>query len=662
MYFLIFVLIFVFPIFGMEQPLPVVQLQNYTLVSNDGKEIALEGDLVRDFAPGLAEKFRSGFKESQGRITISDLDSQALQNFKILLEQTKKKELDLRRYNDVIIRDVELRMKLVPHTQYVGEVPREQKELEVQTRILIEGMHKVRAEAYKYAAQLKEELQKLPEIGEHFLALFNEAVKWQVPYILELALAQFAADQIDIKDGYKEFKDLDPRAQLFYLHEVGFSSESIISVYQWIVALAEAQATKAIQSNKELYDDIIEKIVEFTVQNIVAILAKNPTFKNLFAKEEYKAIGELLRQELVKMNLHFFTTIIRPAVRWPGQQRPYVDSLGGSFIALHDTNPQNNIYDWQNKIFRSSTEISKSDIRYILWGPDLLVGYTEFYIYISDINTGEGIFYNDLQSGNIEQVLPITNNKILIRNWHNELLTFIYDREHKNLTKAHTQSSVADILSINENEYLLVNKYKYQGNYNLKISLNKVGQTKPVKQTIINMPTQFFIRSRKISNQEVGIIVGLVQIPEPQMRFKYLNVSIPDLHIVSLDLPQLLRVGYSPMTFEYLLAGEEGSNKISLYNVASQTMIPLPEKLSSVVALDKNRIAAFDQQSNIFVILFIPHVSTLSEILDELQRRVVPRQEPQKRPASPEPIRPVPAAAKGLNPEAKRQRPEKPNG
>lgn len=671
---------------AMEQPSQVAQLENYTLISNDGKEVILDGNLVRNYASGLAEQFRSGFKEAQGKLAVLHFDGQTLQNFKMLLEQTAKKEVELQRYNEIVSSGVNAEIELAPGRMYVGQGTKEQQISNYQMQELVKGMYRVRAKVYEYAAQLKDEIEKLPEIGEHFLALFNEIVKWRVPYILELALGQFAAENIDIKDGFQKLKGLDPRAQLFYLHEVDFTVESIEDLYKWVVELSNTPA-QTIQSNKDLYDDIVEKLIEFSAQNIQSILAKHPNFKSLFEMIAFNLMGELLRKEFLKEKYNnLFMTILRTAKRWGPHSTilPYVSSLGGTFIALHDKDQSNNIYDWQNKVFKSSSQLgSQSNTQYVLWGADRLVGHLATNIYVYDINTGKRIFYTQLNIGeNIKEIVPITSNQLFIVGTMHKVYKFTL-KEKNTYSIEKLLDRTLGVSAINNQEFVAV---EYTGNLLKRLTLRNSNNRILKELPIPDADTYMFLSTlRKISNEKIEILLYRVS-RAGFYDLKYIIVSIPDLQLISVSDFEIEYIptyyyGFLPITTNYILVKEIHSSfsnlmpenaNIYLYDVISKIKFPL-ERISSAVVLDKNQIIGFDKITNNFVTQFIPYTSTLSEILDEIQRKTVPPspqslifipQKPQlqKRPVSPVPEVTIPAAAKGLKPEAheaKRPREEK---
>lgn len=622
-------------------PLAVVSFDRYTLVGNDGKEVVLEGDLVRAYLPGLADKFRAGMIEGQtGKIRVNDLDGQALANLKSLIL----------RYHE-LYRDIVRQKEQLSQTLSVEEYLNREASL---NKILKQ--------------QMSLKLENLPEIGDHFIALFKEMIAWDMPTTLEEAMAGFAVRYVDITTAHELLKNIDPQAQLLYLNEAEVSVDSIVKTLEWIVELENNPLTQGLESFA-LIEKARTKVIDFIIQNMRTILVKNPDFKNLFEKPEFRNIGNFLKQELLKkMDSNLFTTVVRPARRKSGElhYRPFVSSLGGEFIALRDAHPQNNIYNWKSKTFKSSPELKKSvpemgkpTYKYLLMGSDLLIQYGfSPSISIYDLNTGQRIFNSDLNIGFIEEVLWSDHEIILVKNNQNLVYTFRYDRQNRkfartsdishNVSGRANQESLIGIFLINKYDYILV-KNNFL-NRNTTISLYRIDIEEPIKE--IYVTGNFVSPVRKISNNTLGGVIL------SEGKNKYLKISIPDLEITSNDFPLLPNIkNYIPITFEYIFL--EIEDKLSLYNVVSQTMSSLVGKFNSPIFLDKNHIAAFDRQSNNFVIQFIPQTSTVSEILAELQKKLVPVQVQPKRAAEQEPERPVPAAAQGVKPEAKRPREEK---
>lgn len=678
------------PLMGMEQPLPVARLENYILISNNGNEIVLDGNVVREYLPGLAERFHKGMKEASGKIVIQDLDGNALANLQELINhyQRLKKDFDGRKAQAQ--QKVNKALDQLEKEKISAAAKQERKK-----EILEEYSSDLSYLDDSQVEQLSNKIQELPQIGEHFIPLFKELVGWQVSLEIEQAMAKFAAYNVGITQGYDLFKDIDPHAQLLYLAQADLSVNEIIKVLEWFIELENNPIANQMP-NLELFGKIRTKIVDFIAQNIGAILVRYPDFKNILERPEFKNLSEPLRETIVKKNQQFFTKILRAAIPWPGgpgamqEYVPFVSDLANQVIALHDRESKYNIYDFKNRTFKNSNVISqKLPLRstywntfgtgYILWGSDRLIVYSGSNLYLYDINTGQRLFGSDLRIGNFIKIQTINNNQILVKNNNSELYLFGYDQERNTFRLINkSEKPIWDFVVLNDHEYL--GMLVKQLDNTVYIFKYNVAQMKMTEEKYISIPEGSFLAGmRKINNDEVVIWIthGEADLPT-----QYLRIAIPDLNVISsynIPLQIIGRLGESteivPMNSGYALIKEgrmgPRSFQFFLYNIKTETKIPL-EKLKSVIVLDKNHIAAFDQQSNNFVIVFVSQTSTLDEILNEIQREMAhqPAQpvavQLQKRAASPTlEERPIPAAAQGARtevPEVKRKRPEKPNG
>lgn len=604
-------------VLSMEQPLPMVQLQNYTLISNDGQEITLDGDWVREYLPGLAERVelstKHGMSEGAGKVTIKDLNGQALLNFKSLLTDY----ITLRRAFDKQAEHMAQKASIEDYLTYLEQSDKRIKE------------------------QLNIKIEKLPQIGDHFIPLFKEMIGWQMPVIIEESMAYVAVRLLNPQEAYELFKNLDPLAQLLYLNEVEFSVDSIVKLLEWLVTLENNPIAQFLEGFG-LFEKVRTKIIDFVAQN---------------------------SQKL------FPITIIRPGHLWAGST-PFISDLGDQIIALHDNSQIKNIYDFKKDGFKSLKWISspKREEGYVFWNPDKLIIYEETSFDVYDINTSKKIFApsmtKHLKISPIRQIVPISNDQLLIIDKSRTI--------HKLTIKADKSYSiepilynVLDIVKINDSEYISVERYQN----NLRLTLRKINNAELLKELSIAGLANYSLNFlKKISNNELGMV--LTPAPGNFVTLKYVIVSIPDLKLTAVeDFVYTYRPGqyqyykFIPMNAHRILIREISPEKTAIYffDVFSKVKTSL-ERFSSAVVLDKNHIAAFDQRTNNFEIQFFPQFATLSEILDEIQKKSAPQlqrpKQPQpalKRPVPPATETPIPAAAKGLKPEAreiKRQRSE----
>lgn len=624
-----------------QQPLPLAQLQNYVLVSSNGKEIIFDGNLVREFLPGLAERVaiaaKQGMKEATGKVAIADLDGQALSNLKSLLTDYVNLKNSFEFQN-------ERRAQHVTTQEYINLIASSNKRIQEQLTFRIEN---------------------LPHIEDHFITLFHEMIGWGVPEVLQVAMARLAADLLTIPDAYQVMvnkddpqKNTDPRVQLLYLSEAEFSVDSIIKVFEWFAEL-ENNPTKL--ENFDLLSKVSTKIVEFTAPNVQLILAKYPHFRNLFEKPEFKSIGELLAQAFAKIPQIVFTRIIRPGQRWLfSQTTPFVSGLGDQIIALHDNNPANNIYDFKTDTFKSFRMFSNMGNRgCIFWKPQRIVCPSGKNIHIYDIGAEQKIFDQNLHLHSlISKILLLDNNIFLV--WSDAVYKFIYDEKDKSYSfeRVFGNEFAWEVTAINEQEYIAVNLN------NFHIYRRNISQDKALKE--VKLPVFRLVHAiKKINNNEVGIILE-----KHNLQFTYLILSIPDLKILSSEDFLVDRDVTKPIPLDaHHVLFKKNNGSVHIYNVISKETIPL-EIFGDLVVLNKNHIATFDRKTNNFIIQFLPHVSSLNEIFDKLQENMPVAQQVvqprRKRSVSPPAQAPrIPAAAKGLRPEVpetKQPRLEKPNG
>lgn len=655
---------------SMEQP-RIAVLDTYKLQGNKGSEVTFPGTVVRELLPGLAEQFRLGMKEAAGTISIHNLDQEGLQVLKRWLnkiypiqQQFEKKIVEIRTDTDKHLKNI-----VFPEQEKQSEVAEKNK--------IVENANKQMEQTiFEMVLQAKSELEKLPGIGEYFLEIFNNFIKWNAHLILAESSGYFAAEQIDFSndDTFNQLQLLDPEAQLLYLYRAEYTLENIYRAYEWFKTLTDTPTIVAQENNRNLLDAVAQKLIAFTVAHIEDILKKYPTFKNLITEPQFAAIGKMLRAELVEkpMPISFFLKILRTAVPWSAEKLPFVTDLDDQIVALRDNSKEKNIFDFKTNNFKSFPWISSSDksATFVFWNPDRLISYPTqsnmgitFDVY--DLKTGRKIFMPSmtkaLEIQPIRSIIPITNNQLLILDDANNLYKLTI-KEDKSYTIARFLENVFRIIKMNDQEFISVEKQPDI----FHLSLRKIDSGQILKvlkvEGLANYSLNFI---RKISNNEVGMV--LTPPPADVATLRYLVVSIPDLKVSSLnDFTYRYQPDhynyykFIPMNSQLILIKEiskwNNKEKIILFNVVSKGIIELS---GSAIVLDANHLAAWNQKN--FVIEFIIQNATLLEILDEIQKNIV-TQPPQiqKRPApvqSPA-ITPAAKGSKSEAPESKRQKSE----
>lgn len=594
----------------MEQPAPVPaapQVPTYTLIGNDNQPVQIARNLIQQYAPVLAEKFTAlGFKEAQtGQINLPDLDGQALQNFKSLLEQTAALEEINRKSTIEITQQMQQALANVVLPEGQGQMERE-----IRNKIVAEGDLAIAGMKIRSIERLKIILEELPKIGDHFLNLFNSIVQWRVPFILESAFGKFAIQHLNFLDvgDFKQLTDpsFAPRAQLLYLHNLEFNLTNYAKAYEWISLLLQNPAATADKQNKELLDPIINRINVFTLENIMQLLQANSEFKNLFLAPQMAIISDALRAKLIEKNFSFFEKKI--------MEMPHV-----LFYTLY-------------LIDKNSVLLAKGDDAEVI-----------------DLKTGK-IIKTILYQRVLRENNSVAHNK-LIQNYHNKL--FIYDL-NTGLQKFATQFPGLYISRVKalDDSRLLINS---NGIYIYDI---RTPQVQPrlilfglfTDITVINA-SQFLaltFRTKKLISFDVTQENILKEFPCDCDRIERINkdnyllikndfaqetIDLQILNIISMQLNDKYHwktryiLDLIPLDKHYAIK----DNKF-LIDLRTGTIIK-EFPLYNVVKIDKNHIVGLKHNPRLgiqeLIEYFIPQTSSLSEILDEIQRNMPPPQPPQ---------------------------------
>lgn len=650
------------------QQLSVEKLDRYTLVGNDGKEVVLDGALVREYLPGLADKFREGMIEARtGKIRVNDLDGQALANLKSLLERYIALEQDVNRQKE--------KLSQLAVEEYLNQEAVLNKRLE---------------------EQITFKLENLPKIGDHFIALYKELVFWGAPDVLARGMAEFAAQLLKLGQAYELFKNLDPQVQLLYLNVAVLSVDSLVKTLEWIVEIQNNPIAQGIE-NFDLMVKVRTKIIDFIVKNIQAILAKKPDFKNLFEKPEFKNMGQLLKKELTKNNSPIYSTTLRQAKLWGDPVPPSINELSNNLIALRDSTEIDNWYNFRTHTLCSSPLFKKMDTgtdSFIFWPPNRIIFLDSSHLTIYDLSSSQRIFqqYLYINMGDAFmttevlsiKVLPIKENVLWallipkkmtsVTPLKYELYSLTYQPEKKVLKQEKIQSNVLDILSLNGEKYVIVDMH----NNTIRLSVYDAKSNKNIKTKIIQLASDKdkLNKIRKIDDNHIGLTSNQFSAAGQTLAIYYDIYRISDLEKVTSYNFKSTDDGFGylfiPVSKHFVLKrfrtyhGQK-ADPVEIYDMRNQSHFAL-ENLSSVTVLDENHFAAYDHLKNSYIIGFIPMTGSIIEIFDEILRYAPAFKKcghPQKRPVSPVREIPIPAAAQGLRPEVpetKQPRIEKPNG
>ena len=424
---IIFIGIFCFLSIGaMEQPVPMAP--QYTFIGSDGGQVQIAQDHIKKYAPGLALKFSAGFKETQtGQLILPDLDGAALQNFKTIFEKTIELQQIQEKKADEISKETEsaLAKAVLPEGQ-------QQQELAMKSNILKEGTAKQEDIRKKTIARLKQELEELPHIGDNFLALFNDVVQWEMPYILEQAFAQFAVENLPISDPQTlaslRNSQFAVRAQLLYLRYHHFDLGVLFRVYDWFIALVGNPAASAEPLNKELLDEISKRLAQFTVENILLILKRFPQLQLILKRSEMAQFAQEIRMQLIKKNTHFFEQLI--ATQETGSRMIFFqidsDQIG---VLRYDRLAKLLIFKKSSGLVKPCSQIdlasfyvqSIEKVRVIVSGLDKIIFFYpkagegfQNRIDVFSMSHGKNLFSHKLDLYGIDDIQIIDENHILI--------------------------------------------------------------------------------------------------------------------------------------------------------------------------------------------------------------------------------------------------------
>lgn len=625
------------------QPLAVVKLDRYTLVASDGKELTLDGNIVREYLPGLADKFREGMLEARtGKIRVNDLDGQALENLKSLLERYIALEQDVNRQKE--------KLSQLAVEEYLNQEAALNKRLKEQISL---------------------KLESLPEIGDHFIALYKELVFWDAPDALAKAMADFAVRHLELGEAYESFKNLDPYAQLLFLDKVALSDDSIIKALEWLIDL-QKNPTATNLENFGLFENIRERIIDYIANNIEPILLKHyEKLKKLF--KENDQLGNILKKELTKNNPPLYTTTLRKAVRGT---RNYIiiDQLSNQLLALRDDSEINNIYDFKTHTFSSSAIFKNAINTFIYWNPNRIISLGAFSpnLAIYDLVSSKIIF--EMKPGIvIKKIIPAGENSLLALGVTNNLYLFNYDSQKKLTNKKIVALNVLDVMSVGPETFAIIGQVP---NKNIKLILYDAQKGAPLRFTELKPSSDLYIFNtiRRIDADHIGVTFNSKR-ERDQLFFEilYKIYRISDLaEIASFNFKssnyEYPTVRCMPMSKQVVLVDYYGNGPVLIHDLRKQLPIRL-FNLHSVMVLDENHFAAYDGNTKSFIIAFIPETDSVIEIFDEILRYIPAHKKTQiqKRPASLLRAAPIPAAAQGLKPQERetkrpREEKEKPNG
>ena len=621
---------------AMEQPVPVAP--QYTFIGNDGGQVQIAQNLIKKYAPGLALKFSAGFKETQtGQLILQDLDGAALQNFKVLFEQAAElSQINEKQYAE-ITKEKEKALEKASLVEGLGG-----QEFELRKNILSEGAARSQVIRNRSIERLKATIEQLPSIGDHFLELFNHAVLWEVPHILQEALAQFAAEHLPHSDPNAFTSLRNPEfaihAQLLYLNHVRFDVDSIVKVYEWLIDLINNPETKIINPeikiiklNKELLNLLIDRLAAFSAENIINIMERVPNFKTLIASGNIKAFRELLKEKLIAHGDRYFKKNLFRGGLEVTFLVPFLidnDHLGLLEVPKGTSSQMKlMIFEVRTKLFktiyinepmkvlRPSKVVSFGPNRFIMFYPSE-PGQEKKRMDIFDVTTGK-IFLTHMFKKwiGIIDVQVIDETHLLITSIDKRL--GIYDLrvpvEEPEILKQFTfslSSFVVDsthIVTCKDESISLWNPQTF-----LKKKLPLILYPKEYKEPkeeykVWNMRNNF----KKIVRRDENDILLIGD--------RAINFNLRTQQITPIDLPRDTVDVLSP---RYYLVQNEDINPglLKIWDNQERRFVRQFENVATFLKIDKNHIAILSEKGELDI-YFLPEASTLDEILDELQKQ-----------------------------------------
>ena len=649
------------------------QKPTYTLVGSDGSQVKIDQELIKKYAPGLAELFKPGFKEGEtNQIIVSDLDKIALEDFKKILEQIELLQTKaLEQVQEQNIR--EALQKAALFAQYSAQTEQ------------VDAIQK------KVIKELQIFIENLPNLGEYLLKLLNQASFWRI-YYLENALARIATEQIEYTpENIKKFFKIqqliigkksseleaftkndesaqnlfaiwhmfgDPqfslRAKLVYLFNIPITPANCELIYQLLEPISKNPGITHDPEIQRYFDLVILRITKFTADNIEKILAIKPNLKQFFAQPEMKLFADSLRTRLIKI-IHEkkLSRIILRTRRLENEAR---------LIALTDHTAaiiEKEVAGLLVKI--SELNLNSDQIREIMKIP-----FTDFFTNI--------------------QVIQLSTDHILVYNRFSEQKNvYIFDKKLNTTNSVDLSSKITSIFSFGDNitAVLLANNIDFFNFVSIKAPLkfrelrglpvllvigilnstqfllampSHLGSILELRTFLSDKPLHIWKLNGQVQNiikldEETCIITLFEKFSDQKKNNQTIRTLL--LHepwtISENILTNPLLSNYNravcsivePLNLEYgLCEARQGrisqEYSLTINNLKTDKSRLLTKDASSHALLNRNHI--FTIESNQLILYFIPETASLSELLDEIQKNLpsapaISKQMPQPTPA-----------------------------
>ncbi len=661
----------------LAQPVAVPVLQgNFILEGTDGKSVEISKALIQKYAPGLFEKFNPQFKEGRtGTIVIDDLNGEALAYFKTMFEKMVKLQ--------ELANEEEKQYKKTMHEKWSNIVmPAGQEAVEAQEKAKI--VAQVKDWAGKKAGQQILALQKiiegLPNIGDYLLPLFNHASLWGIFY-LEQPLGRIAAEQLDFTDP-EIFKNLTQaglsiRSQLVYLQHVDLTPKNCAKALEWLVQIMHDPAAKILEINKMYLERITDKIIKFITANIAEILREQPNFRTLLLSPELSSVAQKIKERFDALDESPLFKKLITTISQEHDLFSLTDGRVGLIVHLGGGSLEISTIDGMSGRVSKIGSYKDPSVRYYSseWQLDPLgKRYAVLHkrsgkrLIIWDLFDKKIVFNEVLKLSSIEGLQALSETQLLIR--AGESIDILDLSKAGQITRLKNPTKIFAQCVVDEN-HILVSRKTNPGElelwdvagkklYSWKLPFNSKEELLFSKLRITKIDPSHFMFAYEY---RTAIVPGGFNWHFYNgIQFFDLNVldyAHATLHdFVNIRGPNLYTLSGSklqPLTHDFLIADyhyiRHSSNAqelfLALVNIKLMKKVKewQPTLVKHFAILDSNHIVlsiptATEKQSEIYN-CFIPQVSSLAEILDEIQKNagiVLP---------------PQPAVAASIKPEAK---------
>ena len=618
------------------------KFQTCTLIGDDGSKVVIDADLIEKFLHGLGKKFNPNFKEGQtGEIILSDLNGQALQNLKTFLEKI----------NALYVEFQAAQAKFTQQTQQQKEnvtVLASGTLDEQNAAIAGQNAQRLKQLRSQLILDIKKVIEELPSIGDHFLDLFNRIVEWGSPVNVQGAFGLFAAENMDFMDPQNyallTSTHFSPIAQLDYLLAHKLTPDNIRLTYEWACKLATNELIKIIPFAQKLFNELVNRLAQYTAENISIILQTNTDFKNLFKAPEMQPFAlklhSLFNGLMPKFNRSFTVSMASPNLQVLNQNCIVI--FNADQIALYTLKPWKLLQIIKNQPIVKGyhqgapmvvpSELSTNNHMVLLTNKRLISYWPDFKksITVWDIEAAKPLFNHAFKLNVIKDVQSINDHQILVHSTGNLRM---YDLNEPDQEPKPLNFNRVKAVKVIDNQKVLILVEK-------QIILWNPITKKVIKKWDTSLPfdTLTFFDNHHICMSIVHNGWGA-----------YLPGSLPDSNLISsslafqiLDLTSnnllpvetrttkdfqfsgLINANYA-YTQTYAGLGFPPSYTSHLIDLKTNSLMGEFKHNSMIQVLDKNHIVFGRQEGNLFniIIQFLPQLASLEEGIDELQLNVV---------------------------------------